>query len=1250
MEESEGAMKAGSTSTGHSFTATAGAPVTGSPMNSPSRGRRKPSAVQSPRKRRRVADSDDSVSNGANDAGSDGDDDDPADEDYDDARDGNGNGGDGELEEDVDDFSVKSALQGSPTARGHGKVSASPLKSKVYAVNEKGYEKNYFNLPGASERHRALKQEAQTDNVRSFLKERLDSHRRPPTDPDYDPTTLYIPPSAYAKMTKFERQYWENKSRNFDSLLLFKKGYFLELYEEDADVAARILGLKVTRSARAGGMSFAGIPVAKTLPWIGRLLELGYKVARVDEVETSVKMHAQESAGKDILRRELTRKYTPATVLEDVLLPRAEANYLLAFIEENLSDPAVKPALSSGASAASAMVLSKDSVTRFYVCFTDIASGEVNLAQLDDDAQKTNFETLLAERRPTEVLTLSAGSTNRFSPSRRTSLLVKNVAHPVAVQTVRYLDSFVYSGRNNGRNEHSSEYDSDTRYAKDFDPVAAATLCRNYCAEMFKGTGVPEAYEQYRECDGVMAALWMVIQHLNECMVANTIERAQFRRYQPGLGATAILDGQTIRNLSVLQNEEGSFAGTVLHTVGQCATGFGQRLLRIWVCHPCARRDDILDRQAAVDALATSHEALGELREDLGKLPDLERSLARAHALSIQPGEFQKFLQALKDWAALLRTKYRPRYAGTKSAQLRSAVFAAPDGAFPDIDALVDQTNEGIEFQRDDKQRVAINVLKEGISAALDEQNRKIREIYALFERQLEELRAEYGAPDIRYLSNAATKESFVLEVPEACFKKHAVPSDWTEQRGRKGWRRFQTPLGMRYAQDLALATELRNDARAEVFRDVLLKFDEHHPVFAAAIDCIARLDCLQTIAGSRFKSNYCTPTVRVSKRPYLKLVQSRHPCLEELVESFVPNDIVLGEYVPPHDDVESTHSGSVEGKSSAEGGNITEGGADGQGQGQGQEQKQEQKQEQGHLAGEGCTEQQHDAQSGAGKCSPILLLTGPNMGGKSTFLRQCCVTVLMAQLGCDVPAEQCEFSPVDRIFTRIGACDNIMLGRSTFMVELQEAASVLHFATPHSLVLLDELGRGTSTHDGYAIAYAVLKFLAEKVGCITLFSTHYHQLASEFSGTSAITLKHMACICAPPEQQQQQQQCFTTDEEIEKAFEYSEENAQKQQQQQQQEQRQKADDTNKVESVVFLYQVRDGISPASYGLNVALMAGVPRAIVEHAKRIATKFAETSGFGQNQITLRAQRIYRALKRHDYGALCKERAMLESTKM
>lgn len=194
------------------------------------------------------------------------------------------------------------------------------------------------------------------------------------------------------------------------------------------------------------------------------------------------------------------------------------------------------------------------------------------------------------------------------------------------------------------------------------------------------------------------------------------------------------------------------------------------------------------------------------------------------------------------------------------------------------------------------------------------------------------------------------------------------------------------------------------------------------------------------------------------------------------------------------------------------------------------------------------------------GKDPSMIVLTGPNMGGKSTLLRQTCVAIILAQLGGYVPARSCRLTPCDRIYTRIGANDNIMGGQSTFMVELAETSKILREATPRSMVILDELGRGTSTFDGYAIAYAVLHYLSTHIGCLGMFATHYQTLCKEFSRNPEIINMHMGY--------------FMDDDE---------------------------------HNVTFLYKLTEGICEKSFGMNVAAMAGIRKAVIERAKVIAEK-------------------------------------------
>lgn len=183
-----------------------------------------------------------------------------------------------------------------------------------------------------------------------------------------------------------------------------------------------------------------------------------------------------------------------------------------------------------------------------------------------------------------------------------------------------------------------------------------------------------------------------------------------------------------------------------------------------------------------------------------------------------------------------------------------------------------------------------------------------------------------------------------------------------------------------------------------------------------------------------------------------------------------------------------------------------------------------------------------------------MLIITGPNMGGKSTYMRQTALIVLMAWIGSFVPADKAEIGPVDRIFTRVGAADDLASGRSTFMVEMTETANILHNATEHSLVLMDEIGRGTSTYDGLSLAWACAENLANRIKALTLFATHYFELTTLPEKMEGVVNVHLDAI-------------------------------------------------EHGDTIAFMHSVQDGAASKSYGLAVAALAGVPKDVIKRARQ-----------------------------------------------
>jgi DNA mismatch repair protein MutS len=276
----------------------------------------------------------------------------------------------------------------------------------------------------------------------------------------------------------------------------------------------------------------------------------------------------------------------------------------------------------------------------------------------------------------------------------------------------------------------------------------------------------------------------------------------------------------------------------------------------------------------------------------------------------------------------------------------------------------------------------------------------------------------------------------------------HLVPPDYERRQTTVGGERFVTPALKAFEEKVLTAEERRFALEERIFEELRAEVAAAAPRVRTAADAVATADALLSLARVAAERGYARPEVDGSEA--LEIVDGRHPVVEAALPAdsggFVPNDVLVAS------------KGAEE------------------------------------VERHGC----------------LHVITGPNMAGKSTVLRQAALVTLLAQMGSFVPARRARVGLVDRIFTRVGASDDLARGRSTFMVEMTEAAAILHNATRRSLVVLDEIGRGTSTFDGVSIAWAVAEHLHDRVGCRTLFATHYHELqdlARERAGVRNLTV-----------------------------------------------------------------------------------------------------------------------------------------------
>jgi DNA mismatch repair protein MSH6 len=395
--------------------------------------------------------------------------------------------------------------------------------------------------------------------------------------------------------------------------------------------------------------------------------------------------------------------------------------------------------------------------------------------------------------------------------------------------------------------------------------------------------------------------------------------------------------------------------------------------------------------------------------------------------------------------------------------------------------------------------------------------------------------------------TSKASKDKYLIELPANV----RVPEEFhfitKRGSGSKQINKYRTTVTAQLVKELEDCYDILDERKAKGMQLIFAKFDSYRNLWKIVANATAMLDALGSLAITSAKSGYSRPTILDCSPDTGAPSVSVSQGRHPCIESSLNSDFI------PNDLCMGTEA----------------------------------------------------------RPSRVLLLSGPNMGGKSTILRQTCMIAILAQIGCFVPAESCEMTPIDRIFTRLGASDRILMGQSTFFVELAEMAAALRGATKRSLVIMDELGRGTSTFDGQAIASATIKHLIERSQCLALFATHYHALLEEWNEHPMVRLGHM--------------ECMVEDED-------GEEDAHR---------------------VTFLYTLGDGVSPKSFGINVARLAGLPEPVLAKAKQISSEFeAQVSsggfcpGISSNSQSIR-QKIKSAIDSGDWSTVKEIQANLRS---
>jgi DNA mismatch repair protein MutS len=868
-----------------------------------------------------------------------------------------------------------------------------------------------------------------------------------------------------AQLTPMMAQYRRIKSElPKDALLLFRLGDFYEMFFEDAQTAAPLLNVALTKR---GVIPMCGIPFHAANGYISKLLKSGRKVAICDQVE--------DARPGQLVKREVTQILSPGTHFDERMLTAERNNFL----------GAVYP-FGGG----------------FGLAFVDLTTGQFITTELESDAA---LLTELQRVRPAELIypsesaslrDLLRGSVARVTPLRADQPLP-------AIQST---DGCILNGY------------EDWVFAPE---TALYTVRDHFKVASLDGFGL-------KDRTGVIGAAGAILHYLTQHLRRDAASLTRISFYQRHDFLT--LDFTTLRHLEIIEplHQDAPRNACLYGALNRTVTPMGARRLRDWLTQPLATLAPICRRQDAVQTLLENSSLLDAFRQQLKEVKDLERTIGRLSAgtgnardllaLRISLEQIPKLRATLHELtshgAMRLSDSADHLFPGNGNHTLKDGAPPAPSllaqfqTELQDLPHLVATIARAIV----DEPPLALKeggLMRDGFDPALDELRAAMRDGKDWIAKLQQDEIAGTGISSLKVRFNSVF--GYYIEVTKSNLDK--VPAHYVRKQTIANGERFITPELKEMERKILGAEERSSKLEYDLFQRVREETLGSLVAIQQTAAALAQLDVLSAFAETARLYNYCRP--KVADDGVLHLRDARHPVLEQHLneERFVPNDTNLD----------------------------------------------------------------HESQ--------IALITGPNMAGKSTYIRQVALLALLAHTGSFVPAAEANVDLVDRIFTRIGASDDLSRGQSTFMVEMCETANILNNATRRSLVILDEIGRGTSTFDGLSLAWSILEHLHNQVGAKTLFATHYHELTE-----LAARLPRLKNFNVAVREWHDQ--------------------------------------------IVFLRKIVEGGTDKSYGIQVARLAGVPKDVLQRAKEILRNLEESELTPEGNVrqSNRRQRDREQLKR------------------
>ncbi|KAF9349246.1 Mismatch repair protein msh3 [Mortierella sp. AD094] len=863
-------------------------------------------------------------------------------------------------------------------------------------------------------------------------------------------------------LTPLEKQFVEIKDQYPDAILCIEVGYKFRFFGEDAEIASRELCI-----AHFMDHNFytASIPIHRLDVHVRRLVHAGFKVGVVRQMETAALKSAGDNKSAPFTRK-LTNLYTKATFLES--LDQDDNQFQGGFVGREPSSQYLmciceQPQGGNGT----------DEKVKIAILAVQPATGDIIYDEFLDGHFRNELETRLLHIHPAELIV-------PIEPmSKATEKLLGHLTASTHRRTGLASNSHdgVRIERTNGFVKHDKAFSLVSEfYSKSLKEEQLGANNKGTAAESSKQSQMEALLKTVLGLSrNLIIALAAMITHLTDFGLAPVFRLSKYFECFTSR-SHMLLNGNTISNLEIYRNQtDWTTRGSLFAILDHTQTGFGRRLLRKWVGKPLVDRKVLQERVDAVEeilASAGNNAYLEKVKGVLKGLVDLEKGVCRIHYGKSSPKEFLTILQTFKEVAEVIpqgQGSVSNNEFGLKSLMLRSLIGSLSN-ALGDSSYFLDGLNERAARKDDKLLMFQDDVIKEKWPEICEHRD-NIAETEGDLSTHLGAIRKLLREPHLEYTTVSGI--DYLIEVKNKDVAK--VPKAWVKISGTKQVSRFHTPETIQLIQAKAQHQERLVLACNQAFTSFQQEFSERYEVFRDLVQNLAVLDCLFSLATVACLPGYVKPE-------YVDDDLCNPPTTDTDGGSLKANKD-FGNTTSTVSDNEEAFSSISRTRTSKTTIDITNG----------RHPMVEQMLPPGNFV---PNDIHFSARPDTGVNEKTMILTGPNMGGKSCYIRQVALLCIMAQVGSYLPADSARVSLLDAVFTRMGASDNIFGHESTFMVELQETSDILKMASPRSLVILDELGRGTSTLDGVAIAYAVLKHVVRHIGAITLFVTHYPSLA----------------------------------------------------------------------------------------------------------------------------------------------------------